>query len=191
MKKALPALCLCLFACAFPAFAEDHPKFDLYGGWSLLHYGAVQSVQGNDLSYTSYKGFGLSGCVYLTPSIGIVGDFSWNQKNKEVYYNILTWDAKGTAMFALFGPQFAMRSHESVTPFVRALLGLSHVKIDLGEYELFTENKFAFGFGAGLDVKVSDHVSVRVGQVDYIRVTSGYAKGNVFRFGAGIVFNAR
>ena len=192
--KRLLFVCAILVVGSFFVVAEDAPKFDVYGGWSYMHASVdnadVEEALGDD-AYGTYKGFGVSGCGYITPNFGIVGDFSYHSKGFEGDNSIKNY-------FLMAGPQFVMRSHDAVAPFVRGLFGLAHVKAEgtvlLGtnnaKWEL-SENKFAFGFGGGIDVKVSDKVSVRVAQFDYIRVLGDPIKSNVFRFGAGIVFNAR
>ncbi len=188
--KRLLFVCAMLVVGSFFVVAEDAPKFDFYGGWNYLHLSSDYLYDG----INSYKGFGVSGCAYLTPNFGIVGDFSWNNKKWDDMDIVGVDEDSASAYFIMGGPQFVMRSHDAVAPFVRGLFGIAHLK---GAYRMndhwYSEsaNKFCFGFGGGVDVKVSDNVSIRLAQFDYIRITGEWTKSNVFRFGAGIVFNAR
>ncbi len=95
----------------------------------------------------------------------------------------------------LFGPVISHHS-DKYTAFFHGLLGAEHVgfsgNIPVGTFGSFTgpsETDFAFALGSGLDVKVSKHFAVRVGQFDYEFVnSSGGGHQNDYRFSAGVVF---
>ncbi|MBP7867674.1 MAG: porin family protein [Acidobacteria bacterium] len=183
MKKVLFVFAALL---AFSAFtvAEDHSKFDFYGGWTLTHYAPSALDEG----WTAWKGVGFSGCYYFHKNVGFVADFSWTSKHwADGDINQATW-------YFLGGPQFRFVENDNVTPFFRVLFGWGRVSAALYDGHAWyegSEDKLAYGVGGGIDVKVSDNVSLRLAQVDYIRQTGDIVQGNVFRFGVGIVFNAR
>jgi opacity protein-like surface antigen len=93
----------------------------------------------------------------------------------------------------LFGPEFSLRKYEKFRPFAHFLVGFQTVdvhKLDVMEdtlrewtsegsvystdhYDYRTTGKvkgtsFAMTFGGGVDIKLSDRVSLRIPQVDYI-----------------------
>lgn len=68
----------------------------------------------------------------------------------------------------LFGPQFAYRSNEHITPYFRVLVGGSHLvsSFSSGSSSVSgSSNAFVMAFGGGLDAKVSPHIAIRVAQI--------------------------
>jgi len=94
----------------------------------------------------------------------------------------------------LFGPEFSLRKYEKFRPFAHFLVGFQTVdvhKLDVSADWLWEEQypdgtnyysdhetydttgkvkgtSFAMTFGGGVDIKLSDRVSLRIPQVDYI-----------------------
>ena len=73
---------------------------------------------------------------------------------------------------ALVGPQFAVRVHRLVTPYVRGLVGYTHVRGGILGV-VGNASGLAYGGGAGVDVKVTEELAVRAVQVDFIRMEVG------------------
>ncbi len=104
----------------------------------------------------------------------------------------------------LFGPQYSFRLVPRVTPFVHALFGgvkgsrVAEVALGAGGAcpapqcsgsAVFPETVFAMAFGGGLDVKVRNHVWIRLIQVDYIRQNFSDGAMTSPRISAGVVFH--
>src|SRR6202044_2764174 len=103
------------------------------------------------------------------------------------------------------GPRFSYRKHERFTPFIQGLAGGVHaspVAISgcaggASCTPLGTENTFAAMFGAGLDIKVSRHIALRLIEGDFLLThfanpvpAGGPERGwqNNVRLSSGIVF---
>ncbi len=72
----------------------------------------------------------------------------------------------------LAGPQISVRVARLVTPFVRGLVGVAHIRGDLLGV-VSNATGLAYGGGGGVDLTLSDEVAVRVAQVDYLRLEVG------------------
>jgi hypothetical protein len=95
---------------------------------------------------------------------------------------------------AVFGPQINFRNSTGVTPFVHALVGVSHVNITLSATgftsKSTSDNGFAGAFGGGLDWKVGEHVSIRLIQAEYFPTRFKGNTQNNARISAGIIFRS-
>jgi opacity protein-like surface antigen len=89
----------------------------------------------------------------------------------------------------LFGPVVSFRG-DRITPFVHALFGGNHISTDAfdivgvtGAVPAGSETAFAMAFGGGLDVKLTHHFALRLGQFDY-----AFTKhcGNLFGTGCAL-----
>ena len=158
---------------SWPALAQDTPKAEIFGGYSYggeATHGWNTAVAGN-----VNKWFGLEGEL------------------SGLYTNIREADSEEnirTHSF-LFGPRISMRRSKRVTPFVHALLGTAHLRtraMEQGQAFSFSDTSFGMSFGGGLDVRVSDHIAIRVIQIDYVRTHFFDETQNKGRISAGIVF---
>src|SRR5215471_1516944 len=100
-----------VLAVSMMAGAQDYPKVEIFGGYTYNH----QSIGGTGFNFN-----GGSGAVAFnfTPVFGLVGDFGPYHNN--------TSGVSTTTFTYLFGPQFAIRGNEHVTPFFPVLLRGSH-----------------------------------------------------------------
>src|SRR5262245_17461310 len=175
MKKLLVLGCVFL-ACSLVANAQDYPKAEVFGGYSYLH----SSVLGNGINFN-----GGSGSVAFNPhpNFGLVADVG-------AYHNTSSFGVDTTSVSFLFGPKFAYRGKERVTPYAQVLFGGVHDSSSLGTVSA-SDTAFAFAIGGGVDAKVSPHVAIRVAQIDYLltkfRDFDNDRQNNV-RISAGIVF---
>ena len=79
-----------------------------------------------------------------------------------------------------------MRSHPRVIPFAHGLFGFSHTQIQaLGLFA--SDIGLAYGFGGGVDIKISETLAVRAGQFDYINIRLAGVGSNNIRLSFGIV----
>lgn len=163
-----------------PMAAQDYPKVEAFGGYTYFH----SSFAGTGLNFNGGSG---SLAVNFTPLFGVVGDFGgYHNNNLGVSSNNFTY---------LFGPKFAYRGNERVTPYFHILLGGSHLSSSFnptpGTSISTSSNAFAMALGGGLDAQVSPHIAIRVAQIDYLltkfRDDEDDRQNNV-RVSAGIVF---
>jgi opacity protein-like surface antigen len=213
-----PAIFLTLFASAqdlpkaelFGGYSYLHVDTQGISGSSLVAY--CTSIMGGACPATfqvhpGFNGFNVSGQMNVNQWLGVKADFAGH------YGNLITANFMSTPPFTplnlstpnqhiydfLFGPVVSRRA-PSYTIFGHGLLGGEHV--GFGNFQLSggapltlpgpsSQTSFAFALGAGLDLKVNHHLSVRAGQFDYQFVDSpanGHNHQNDFRFSAGVVF---
>ena len=184
------------------AFAQDAPAVEVFGGYAHTRsggeglngwdaavaynfndwFGVKANVSGGYGSETvEFPGSGPEFPVPATPSF--IADTDVSQHN------------------FLFGPQFTARG-DRVSGFVHTLVGASRESVDGTTFFApvpgfpdqpplvfeFTDTNFAADVGAGVDLKVTDSVSWRVLQADWIPVSrfANEWQHNV-RFSTGIV----
>ena len=174
MKK-IAVLSVFFLVCSMAAMAQDFPKAEVFGGYSYAHLS--EAGVGFNLN-------GGSGSVAFNPhkSFGIVADIGGYHTNK--------FGVGATIVTYLFGPKFAYRENDRVTPYFHALFGGAHASA--GGFGITgTDNAFAMALGGGVDAKVNDNFAIRVAQVDYIltKFTDGVDdRQNSVRISTGIVF---
>lgn len=137
------------------------------------------------------RGISASGAFYLNKHLAIVGDFgvATHRSERHIANNPIFFEdvseARRTQYTILGGVQWKYRKH-GVEPFVRGLAGVVHSRNRIllsitnpgnstTQESFRLENNFtafALGLGGGIDVKVNNHLAVRVIQVDYIPVFS-------------------
>ena len=170
---------VCLFCwlamLAISGVAQDSPKVEVFGGYSYVH----SSFAGTGLNFNGGSG---SIAFNVVPVFGLVGDFG-------VYHNNTSGVSTNNFTY-LFGPKFAYRGNERVTPYFHILLGGVHASSSLGSVSA-SSNAFALAIGGGLDAKVAPHIAIRVAQVDYLLTKLADDENdrqNNVRVSAGIVF---
>lgn len=176
MRKIFSFVALILLL-ALPGVAQEHPKAEVFLGYSFARldtgapghqnmHGWNGAIQGN-----------------VTPWLGVVADFSG-------HYGTRTDPATGGDLNinthqALFGPRISLPA--KIRPFAHALFGVAR-----GNAKLFgstgSESAFGMAVGGGIDAQVSDHVSWRVVQGDYLMTRFLDVNRNNFRLATGLVF---
>lgn len=179
-----------LLATGFPLHAQQAaPKFQFAGTYAYTRLN-IKAPGGYSEGLQSNGGTG-SVAVNLTNSFGLVGEFG--------EYETSTLRAAGgtTLVYGsyLFGPRFSIRKSDTLTPYFQTLFG--GVKGDVpfflpGGTIHSDQNAFAWTAGGGLDAKVTEHISIRVAQVEY--VMTKWSDGvnnrqNSVRIETGLVFN--
>lgn len=174
------------------ALAQDHPKAELFGGYS---YGRINP--GQDVAGINLNGWHASIAGNVNNWFGIAGDFSGHYGSPRITFpgvpGPVTIKVDTRVHTYLFGPRFSYRNNEKVTPFAHVLFGGASIRgsaFGVGA----SESAFAVAFGGGVDVKINDNVAFRVGQFDYLLTRfDGPASGTTsnqhnFRLSTGIVF---
>src|SRR5687767_7591695 len=207
-------LCSALVASAQNPNPDEHPKVEVFAGYSALgetgsrgiSFGPNSSVAAN---YSAELGFGASMIRNFSKRFGIKGDFSAHFNNESASGPI-TFCAPGcttaTQNFQLktrvynflAGPEFKARNKTRFTPFAHVLGGVAHTSATfttpgptLNLVLKKRDNSFAMALGGGLDIRASKRVSFR-GVLDYNPVfvndsTSGTR--DFVRLSLGILFH--
>jgi len=152
-----------------------YSHFEVFGGYSYF--------RGDDTVSGSYNLHGWNSAFVqnINQRIGLVVDVSGHYGSPAAPL----LDSQRNHTF-LFGPQFSFRAHPRVIPFAHGLFGFSHVNVGLAG--VFTSDVgLAYGFGGGVDVKISEGLAIRAGQVDYINIRLAGLGTNNIRVSTGIV----
>ena len=174
MKKTILLLLGMLILVCGTAFAQDYPKAEVFGGFSVLTVGDSSNPFENQRD--NFFGFQADGAFNFHENLGVEADFGGQYKGFD--------QADVTAHFYqyLFGPRFTLRQ-EKANVFAHVLFGGATAGV-AGH----NENAFAMGIGGGLDVNVNDRFAVRIVQFDWIPIhDQGEWYNNTVRFGFGIV----
>lgn len=151
------------------------PKFEWFLGYSFWR--AMPTSQSNRMGYL--HGGATSIAYNFTSYFGLVADFGGYDNSKVTLFSpsaSRTFDSDGTAYTYLFGPRFSYRHYERFTPFVQALIGgatATSVTIagctgDPSCTPLASENSVAAAVGAGLDIKLTHHIALRLIDADFL-----------------------
>lgn len=210
MAKTL-ALALVLLVMPLVATAQDYPKAEIFGGFSIFngslaigghddissilgtgngHIPPGWSLEGNTLRRNErdqFYGFQVNAAGNFHEKFGLVADFGW--QHKDLYgesFEVYEY---------LFGPRFSMRA-DRATVFAHALFGGTGLQYGGSEYlfdfsadDDFSDNSFAMGFGGGVDVNAGNRFAIRVVQFDWTpNRMSGDWSASHFRLGFGIVY---
>lgn len=161
---------------AVPAAAQDFPPLELYGGFTFSRVEDVFGDRDNALGFqfefsrNFNEWFGL-----VTEFSGVWGDLQ-TVTGTSPFGETLTQSGTYRQFSVLSGPRFSRRM-DRITLFAHALSGFTQqrVKIRVTSATITDPpaqsvefNAFAAALGGGLDVKVSDLVSWRVVQADYL-----------------------
>lgn len=146
---------------SFSAAAQDYPKVEIFGGYQFTHLKPSGSANGWDASITAN----------FTKWLGGTADFSGAYKPEATLHTFM------------FGPVFALRKSEKVTPFAHVLLGTDY------QTDRQSSSGFSMAMGGGLDVKVNQEFAVRLVQADWLPLHLGphWVTGNV-RISSGLVW---
>ncbi len=163
-KPWLIAVISLLFS-SIPALAQDYPRVELFGGYSALVAGDI-----DNLSHAN--GIALDFAGNLHRNFGLVAEFGVHKDNDNRAYS------------AYVGPRLSFRG-ERVTFFLHALAGGVRIP-STGSDPSVTVVSLATGLG--LDVNVSDHMAIRLFQIDYTPVRYQGEWVDLFRGKTGITF---
>lgn len=172
IRKALCLTCLVLFVPTFVS-AQETPAVEVFGGYSWA---------GGD-----FHGWNASATGNINKWFGVVADFSGHYGHEQdgpIRVN-------QSAHSFLFGPRISRRG-KKFTPFGYALFGATRFQesvVVFGQRFSGSDTGFSSAFGGGLDLKVSNHVSIRTFQLDYFRPNFFGEAHNRGRLAFGVVLN--
>jgi opacity protein-like surface antigen len=178
-------VCLAAFFSLYgaAAYAQDNPKVDVFAGYSYVR---------DNPGPTSGDSFSLNGGsvsvdYHLTSWLSGVADFGG-------YHNgdVRGTGTTGTLTTYLFGPRVSLPGYRRFKPFAQTLFGFGRGTSDVSGTFTGNQNAFAMAVGGGVDYKLTNRLSLRPLQVDYLltRFTEGTAGNqtqNGLRASAGIV----
>jgi len=153
------------------AMAQETPQAEVFGGYS--HF--VADVGGASVNM---NGFHVSVRENFNSWFGGDLDFSTHY-GTEVGFNVNTQSI-------MYGPVFAYRKRSRVTPFAHVLLGAvrgSDGFVGISK----SATKVGVAPGGGVDVKLSDMVSIRLVEADYMMTRFLSVRQDNIRVSAGIV----
>jgi len=172
------AIAVCMMGALAAAQQTLQPKGEIFGGYSWLHpNGYVDWGKVPDIAH----GWNGSGTWYLPQAhnLGIVVDGSG-------HYN----STHANVGLGLAGLQYKFRN-EQFSPFVRFLVGASHIS----PAGLPSQWRAAVGGGGGFDLQLNNFIALRIAQADYLYTTynptvftAHTSTWNMIRLSAGVVF---
>jgi len=176
MKRVLLVI-VALLLCGLPVLAQEYPKSELFLGYQYLYFNPA--LAGNENA--NMHGGGGSIAYNFSSLFGLKAEFTGagagNQKIcSSTGLNCVTQSANFFTY--LFGPQITFRQNAHWQPYTHLLFGgafsnyYGNVQtsgaINTGPTMTDSgKNAFALAVGGGLDVKVSEHVAIRLAQLDY------------------------
>ena len=170
MKKTFViAACLIFLGAAAAAQEEnEHPRYEIFGGYSFLRAGGDSNLHGWNaaLTYNLNRWAGLK--------VDADGHYLSESGVSVSQHEVMA------------GPQFSLRN-KPVTLFTHALVGTSYLSVG-GGGESGSAKAFALALGGGVDLNVSKRVAFRVVQADYLLTHFGSQNQNNYRAATGIVF---
>ena len=188
MKRAILLFSSCLlWALPFTAKAQERGDVSVFGGYS--HRWNANAIHGWNAS--------LPGNV--TNHMALVADFSgyyWSDSYAASSYQS---EYQSRNYSFLFGPRYVHTIQKRWTPFAHALVGLER---DTGEgwysigstrtfYGPSSSHMLALAFGGGIDIRVSNRISVRALQLDGVGLESQGFWGYYLRASFGAVIHLR
>ncbi len=182
-----------MIICAAAAFGQDTPRWEVFGGYSHLRQeriqasdfravngltpAQVQALLGQPITTNSghagLNGFDVSVTGYITKRFGLTGDFSANFKNEPQTFFGNPSRAKLRTLNFLGGPQIKFFNDSKAAPFVRAMFGASRNRNQVTNALATATDEytsFAMAIGGGVDLNVSEHIDVRLFQIDWVPV---------------------
>jgi opacity protein-like surface antigen len=168
--------------------AQDVPKGEMFGGYSLLHTG------GQDFnSFTGQLNYNLNEKLGLTADVN--GAYAGQSVSVTGLPGISGVSAHSHTYTFLFGPTYSYRELDKFVPFGHFLAGIAHGSSSaqtsiLGQTTTISTSDTGFGLalGGGVDYKLNRSWAIRPVQIDYMSVNAGGGHANAFRYAVGIVY---
>jgi hypothetical protein len=159
-----------------PTAAAQPSRADFAGGLSFASF----DTGIEDFERQTGLGWDLNAHIPLSEVFGVSIDVAGHYGNFEGLSSLFgfpTAEPGFSTLHLLIGPRASMRQGRA-TLFGHALAGFLRSKLDAFEflgitYPSESSSNFALGLGAGFDIAASDHLGIRLAQVDYIPVRDG------------------
>ena len=160
---------------SLPLLAQDSPKAEIFGGYQYMR---LTNIDNSGINFNG-NGWDASLTGYFNKMFGVTGDFGGTYNTiSGVSVKVYTYTG---------GPVVALNHEGTVSPFVHALFGGSHVSASASGFGGGSNNGFTMMYGGGVDVKMSKILAFR-GGVDWVYFhVSGVSLSNNVRLATGIV----
>jgi hypothetical protein len=180
------------------------PKVEIFLGYSHIGTYSTDTVIGNRM--VGLNGGSASVAYNFNNYLGLVADFGGYAADRLQLTggsnSPVVVDASGTVYTYLFGPRLSFRNSTRFTPFAQVLGGgvyatdvaISGCTGSPACTPLPAQNAFALTAGGGLDIRLTQHFSLRPIQAEYLMTTfddvptGASAIQNNLRLSAGIVY---
>jgi opacity protein-like surface antigen len=181
------------------------PRVELFVGYT--HFGTFSTNAATGNRMVGLNGGSTSLAFNFNRYLGLVGDFggyddSQLQLTGTGANQPLVVSASGTAYTYMGGPRLSYRNSTRFTPFAQALFGGVHASAvtvsnctGTACTPLPSQNAFAMTAGAGLDISLTRHISLRAVQAEYMMTrfaalpsTGSSTSQNDLRLSTGLVF---
>ncbi len=179
-------------AAAFPARAQEFPRWECFGGFSYANVGL--GPQANLFGPVSKNYYGIHLGVNLNPYRNfsvVLTDLGIQSRGSRIPPPFRHSNNDVVTSQALFGPELKIRSRKA-NGFAHALVGVTNTRLvetdSFGTSDLVRRTNLALGFGGGLDVNLRPRLAIRVLQADYVPTRLGGKWQNDFRVSVGVVF---
>ncbi len=215
IRFAAAAITLTMLIGSF-AFAQDGaPKVQVFGGYSLLkldHGRLSGGLLDLDLHQSSdpfaladyfLNGWNAEAQYNTGRWLGIAADFGgrYGTPITASRDRTLTGLPKETAYSFLAGPVLSYRTKSRVTPFVHGLFGWDRTSLGASTINgsvtspvpvaATNYNDFAMALGGGVDYRITHHLSLRAGQLDWYHTTVNLNKFYTHAFGGTLLQGLR
>ena len=161
MRKLVSVGILIFGLCLAAAAADDTPRAEVFGGVSFFH---ADTMGLNNFGVkANYAGWATEFQYNINKILGATGDITGN------YGRLLPNIPNSHTYTYTFGPTFSLRT-EHARIFAHTLFGGSSTNVVFasGPGNSVSDSAFAMVWGGGIDVKVNDRFSVRLGQLDWV-----------------------
>jgi hypothetical protein len=203
MRKMLLVVGLVLFMGGVAQAQNDgYSKIEVSGDYSYVRTNVSVTTQstGSGIPTSTHtlssnlNGWSATAAYNVNSWLGLVADLGGEYGTTSITVSGTKFNFQTHLFDAVFGPQINFRNSTKVTPFVHALVGVSHGSFTISSPGLGsknkTENAFAGAFGGGLDWNVGEHVSIRLIQAEYFPTRFNSNTQNNARISAGIIFRS-
>jgi opacity protein-like surface antigen len=209
LAAATIALTVLIGSCAFAQDAT--PKVQVFGGYSLLRAdhgrltGELLDVDlqqaSNPFALTTYflNGWSAQAQYNADRWFGIAADLGGRYGTPIVASRDRTLAGlpKESAYSFLAGPVISYRTKSRLTPFAHGLFGWDRTSLGAStitgsvtspvSVAATTYNDFAMALGGGVDCRVTRHVSVRLGQLDWFHTSINLTNFYTSAFGGSLL----
>ena len=211
IRFAAATITLIILMGSFAFAQETTPKVQLFGGYSLLradHGKLTGALLDLDLRQSSnpfavqtyfFNGWNAEAQYNAGRWLGIAVDAGGRSGTPitEARGSTLAGLPKETAYSFLAGPVISYRTKSRVTPFVHALFGWDRTSLAAStitgsvtspvSVTATTYNDFAMAVGVGVDCRIAQHFSVRLGQLDWYHTSVNLNKFYTHAFGGSLL----
>jgi opacity protein-like surface antigen len=181
MIRKIALMLLCSFL-LFSLSAAAQDKAEVFGGYQYLHANSGSSGVPN----FNLNGWDAAVSGYVNHYFGITADFSGTYGTPSVQ-----GVGVSTHLYTyLFGPVVRADAGK-LQPFAHALFGGAHISGSVnaggGVSASASDSGFAYALGGGVDYKALPHISIRLGQFDFLQTRISGDSQNNFRYSGGVV----